>query len=127
VSTDTRPLILIADDDIDTRDLYCYYLKQKGYRVDVADDGLEVLSKAAKMHPDLIVMDLAMPNLSGEDATWILKSNEKTKHIAVVLLTGYATEGAKVARNSGCDGFLIKPCEPVNLLAEILRVLGSKK
>jgi CheY-like chemotaxis protein len=126
MNRDIKPLILLADDDVDTRDLYCYYLKTQGYRIEAANDGVEVLSKAAKLHPDLIVMDLAMPNLSGEDATWMLKADEKTKHIAVVLLTGYAAEGAKLARDSNCDGFLIKPCEPASLLAEILRVLARK-
>jgi CheY-like chemotaxis protein len=127
MNVETKQLILIADDDADTRDLYCCYLKQEGYRMAAASDGLEVLNKATKLQPDLIVMDLGMPNLNGEDATGILKSNAKTKQIPIVVLTGHASDGSKVVRNNRCDGFLIKPCEPASLLAEIVRVLSMPK
>jgi two-component system cell cycle response regulator DivK len=127
MSSETRPLVLIADDDVDTRDLYGFYLKQNGYRIAAAADGEEALKKAAKLQPDLVVMDLAMPKVNGEQATRILKSDPKTKQIPVVLLTGYAVEGANTVRRSNCDGFLIKPCEPESLLSEIRRVLALVK
>lgn len=125
MSSEVKPLILLADDDDDTRDMYGFYLKQQGYRIAAASDGQEVLNKAAKLRPDLIVMDLAMPNVNGEEATRILKADPKTRKIPVVLLTGHASEGSSVVRKSNCDGFLIKPCEPASLLSEIQRVLAT--
>jgi two-component system cell cycle response regulator DivK len=127
MSAEIRPLILIADDDVDTRDMYGFYLKQNGFRIAAAGDGEEALNKASKLQPNLVVMDLAMPKVNGDAATRILKSDPKTKHIPVVLLTGYAIEGANTVRRSNCDGFLIKPCEPESLLSEVRRVLAAVK
>jgi CheY-like chemotaxis protein len=127
MSAEIRPLILIADDDVDTRDMYGFYLKQNGFRIAAAGDGEEALNKASKLQPNLVVMDLAMPKVNGEAATRILKADPKTKHIPVVLLTGYAIEGANTVRRSNCDGFLIKPCEPESLLSEVRRVLAAVK
>ena len=124
---DEKPFILLADDDLDSRDLYGDYLAGKGYRVAVAGNGQEALRKAGKLRPDLIVMDLAMPDISGEAAIHSLKADVYTKHIPVILLTGHAVEGAAAVRKTSCQGFLIKPCEPASLLSEILRVLNVER
>src|SRR2546421_498789 len=59
----TAPLILIADDNVDTREMYSLYLNMVGYRVETAEDGNEAILKARVLHPDLVVMDLQMPKV----------------------------------------------------------------
>jgi len=120
-----RPLILVADDDMSTRELYGYYLSEKGYRIAVAGDGQEALIKSAELKPDLIVMDLSMPNVDGEAASGILKSDASTRQIPIVLLTGHADDNPPAGRANHCDGRLMKPCSPKDLLSEILRVLSG--
>jgi CheY-like chemotaxis protein len=118
------PLILLADDDLDSRDLYGDYLKRKGYRVALASSGREALDKAGMLQPDLIVLDLIMPDIGGEAATHRLRRDANTRNIPVILMTGHAAEGAAAVRKTSCQGFLIKPCEPESLAAEISRVLS---
>jgi two-component system phosphate regulon response regulator PhoB len=126
ISEDAGLLILVADDDMDTRELYGYYLRERGYRIAVAGDGEEALNKSTELRPDLIVMDLSMPKLDGEAASRILKSDANTNRIPIVLLTGHANDGPYGVQTDNCDGRLIKPCSPKNLLEEILRVLALR-
>jgi len=121
------PLILVVDDFEDNREMYTQYLRFNGYRVAEAVDGLDALTKAAALQPDLIVMDLSLPRLDGWEATRRLKKDPVTSHIPVVALTGHALAGhAEGARDAGCDAFVTKPCIPADLEAEIRRVLGGK-
>ena len=71
----TAPLILIADDSRDTREMYAHYLSIVGYRVDTAEDGREVAVKARVSRPDAILMDLNMPNVDGWGAMKDLQGN----------------------------------------------------
>jgi len=111
--------ILIVDDFKDDRDMYGHYLVQKGFRVSFAVDGQEAIDKAFQLQPDLILMDLWLPIIGGWEATRRLKSDEKTKHIPIVVLTARAFV---VAASLGCDGCLIKPCLPEDMTAEINRI-----
>jgi two-component system cell cycle response regulator DivK len=77
--------------------------------------------------PDIILMDLALPKMDGWEATRRLKTDERTKHIPIVALTGHALAGyAEGARQAGCDAFVTKPCLPDALVAEIQRMLASR-
>jgi CheY-like chemotaxis protein len=120
-----RPfLILIVEDARETRDMYTDFLTFCGYRVAQADDGIEALDRAAALHPDLIVMDLALPRLSGWEATERLKSNPRTRRIPVIAITGFhLNEYQERAMAAGCSAFMTKPCVPDLLLAEITRQL----
>jgi two-component system, cell cycle response regulator DivK len=119
-----RPLILVADDMEDIRDMYAHYLSGQGFRPELACTGLEALSKASVLHPDVIVMDLNMPELDGWEATRRLKSSDLTRAIPVIALTGLAVSQSKqAALEAGCDGYLTKPCFPDTLADEIRRVL----
>ena len=71
---ETAPLILIADDNVDTREMYGHYLNMVGYHVETAKDGNEAILKARALHPDLVVMDLQMPALDGWGAIRELQS-----------------------------------------------------
>jgi two-component system cell cycle response regulator DivK len=121
------PLILVVDDFEDNREMYAQYLRFNGYRVAEAVDGLDALTKAAALRPDLIVMDLSLPRLDGWEATRRLKKDPVTSGIPVVALTGHALAGHdEGARSAGCDSFVTKPCIPADLEAEIRRVLTTK-
>jgi CheY-like chemotaxis protein len=123
-SASRRPLILIVDDMEDIRDLYAAYLSGEGFRPEVATNGFEALSKATVMGPDVIVMDLNLPELDGWEATRRLKANDLTRSIPVIALTGLSVAHSKAAAlEAGCDGFLTKPCFPDALADEIRRVL----
>ena len=115
--------ILIVDDFKDNREMYEYFLSEKGYRVTSASDGQEALDKAFELQPDLVLMDLSLPGVSGWEATRRMKADEGTKHIPILILSGHDSTGLKA--EVGCDGFLVKPCLPDTLIAEISRVLGG--
>ena len=115
--------ILLIDDFKDNRDLYEFFLLQRGFRVTLASTAQEALDKLFELQPDLVVMDYSLPGMNGWDATRRIKADERTKHIPVVMLSGY--DLSSVARQIGCEGFLVKPCLPDQLVAEILRILAA--
>ena len=122
------PLILVVDDYQDAREMYAEYLQFSGFRVAEARNGNEAVAQAFSLRPDLILMDLSLPGMDGWEATRVLKSDERTKHIPVVALTGHALAGASEgARRAGCDSFVTKPCLPDDLVVEVRRMLDTVK
>src|ERR671932_626257 len=91
------PLVLVADDDDDIRQLVTFRLERAGYEVVGAADGEEAFRLALERHPDLAVLDVMMPKLTGYDVTQRLRSSDDTKRIPVILLTARVQE-ADVAR-----------------------------
>ncbi|MFN8058789.1 MAG: response regulator [Vicinamibacterales bacterium] len=123
----STPLVLIVEDYDDAREMYAEYLRFAGYRVAEARDGEEALVQAFELRPDIILMDLALPRLDGWEATRRLKSDERTRAIPVVALTGHAIQNyAQGARDAGCDAFVSKPCLPDELVTQIERVLPAR-
>jgi two-component system, cell cycle response regulator DivK len=110
--------VLIVDDDRDARVIYRTYLTHSGCVVRTARDGQAAIDKAHRQHPDVIVMDLAMPRFDGWAASTWLKGSPDTAHIPIIALSAVpmAREGARAA---GCDAFLAKPCMPDLLWWEI--------
>jgi CheY-like chemotaxis protein len=96
--------------------MYAHYLCMKGFRVSKARDGTEGVERALDLQPDLILMDLWLPRMSGWEATQRLKLDERTKHIPVLVVTGHSS-----APPLECDGLLTKPCPLDQLGAEIAR------
>jgi two-component system, cell cycle response regulator DivK len=119
-----RSLILIVDDFKDDREMYAHYLSRSGFRVSLASDGQEALDNAYQLLPDVILMDLSLPQIGGWEAIRQLKANDKTKHIPIVVLTARAFVSASAVGSEGC---LIKPCQPDDLLVEVVRVLEMQK
>ena len=124
--TDVRQaLVLVVEDYQDAREMYAAYLQFSGFDVAEAGNGIEAIEKTQELLPDIILMDLALPKMDGWEATRRLKSDERTKHIPIVALTGHALAGhAEGARQAGCDSFVTKPCLPDALVAEIQRMLA---
>ena len=112
--------ILIIEDNMDSYELVHLFLERNGYETFLAANGREGVSAALKQKPDLILMDLAMPELDGWEATRVLKSDPRTKNIPVVALTARALVGdRKRAISAGCDAYVTKPID----LIELLRVM----
>ena len=127
MTTREQPLVLVVEDYQDAREMYAAYLQFSGYDVAEATNGVEAIEKTQALLPDIVLMDLALPRMDGWEATRRLKSDERTRHIPIVALTGHALAGhAEGARQAGCDAFVTKPCLPDALVAEIRRLLDAK-
>jgi len=125
-----QPLVLLAEDFEDARELYRDYLQFSGFDVETANNGRDAITRAVELQPDLILMDASMPVLDGWQATRELKANPITRHIPVLALTAHAFDDARrEARAVGCDGFVTKPCLPDDLVTKVRAALenGRKK
>jgi CheY-like chemotaxis protein len=124
-----QPLVLLAEDFEDARELYRDYLEFSGFSVRTAANGREAIDLAVSLMPDVILMDASMPVLDGWQATKELKGNAATRHIPILALTAHAFDDARQeAKAAGCDGFVTKPCLPDDLVAKVRATLdGGKK
>jgi CheY-like chemotaxis protein len=102
--------ILLIDDEPSMQRLMGYALQTKGYEVILASDGLEGLDKARSRPPDLILLDMVMPEMGGMEVLRALKEDERLKDIPVLIVTASAQKGAaERATRMGATGYLIKP------------------
>ena len=123
-----RQLVLVVEDYQDAREMYAADLQFSGFEVAEAGNGVEAIEKTRDLLPDIVLMDLALPRMDGWEATRRLKTDELTRHIPIVALTGHALAGhAEGARDAGCDAFVTKPCLPDALVAEIRRLLDQQR
>ncbi len=100
--------ILIVDDEPLNLKLFALTLMRRGYRVLQAADGYQGFVLAHDGRPDLIVMDVQLPEISGLEVTRTLKGSIHTKHIPIVIATAFLIDEEKL-RESGCDGYITKP------------------
>lgn len=122
------PLVMIVDDNDDSRDIYSTYFGHKGLRAVTASNGGEALALACRVRPDVVVMDLTMPGTDGWQATRALKATPETRDVIVIALTGHAFRGTEqTARDAGCDAYLIKPCLPDQLLDTVLAIWAGRR
>lgn len=105
---ESRPCILIVDDEPLNVKLFALTLGRRGYRVLQARDGYNGFVLAHDTHPDLIVMDVQLPNLSGLEVTKALKDSIHTRDIPVVIMTAFLIDAAELSE-SRCDGYMAKP------------------
>jgi two-component system, cell cycle response regulator DivK len=116
------PLILLVDDCADDASMYAEYLAAAGFRVTTAANGSEAVALTLSVVPDLIVMDLEMPGITGWDAARLLRGDDRTRSIPIVALSGfYDTPAVMRAISAGCGRFVPKPC----LAAELESVVRS--
>jgi two-component system cell cycle response regulator DivK len=122
------PTILLVEDNEMNRDMLTRRLERKGFRVITAHDGGQGHAMAKSESPDLILMDMSLPVMSGWDVTRLLKSEEATKHIPVIALTAHAlaTDRAK-ALQAGCDDYDTKPVDFGRLQEKINSLILEKK
>jgi two-component system cell cycle response regulator DivK len=122
--TTERRHILIVDDYPDALDIWALYLGSMGYRVSTAGDGEAAIAQAEQLLPDLIVLDLELPRISGFDVAKRLRANPETQCIPLIAATGYShMRQLDRAREAGFDRIVVKPCDPDVLVEEIERLL----
>src|SRR5262249_53305057 len=115
-----------VEDNEMNRDMLSRRLERKGHQVAIAVDGQQALDVASAEKPDIILMDMSLPGISGWEATQKLKASDSTPAIPVIALTAHAmAEDEKRARESGCDDYDTKPVELTRLLEKIEALLGN--
>jgi len=120
--------ILIVEDEKDIVKMLDYNLKKEGFRTINASDGEDALDLANREHPDLILLDLMLPGIDGLEVCKTLKSDSKTKHIPIIMLTAKTQEADKiVGLELGADDYVTKPFSPRELIARIKAVLRRSK
>jgi CheY-like chemotaxis protein len=120
------PLVLCADDDRDILALLVLRLERAGYRVAQAVDGEQALALARELHPDVLLLDVMMPRLSGTDVLAALRADEATAHLRVVLLSARAQEtDVERGLEAGADAYLAKPFQAPELIEIIGRLAGA--
>jgi two-component system cell cycle response regulator DivK len=120
-----RSLVLLAEDNADCREMYTEYLVASGFDVVAVETGVQAIEQAHHVRPDIIVMDMAMPEMSGAAATHQLKGDPSFANVPVVALTAYPYSTHKpLSAEVGADSFVQKPCRPDELVALIKRHLG---
>lgn len=118
--------ILIVDDYPDALDVWDLYLRASGFEVLRAEDGEAALQTACERLPDLVVMDLELPGLSGIQVATALRQRPDTRHIPLIASTGHSLPAKlEEARRAGFDLVLIKPCDPAELVEQIRRHLAA--
>ncbi|HLA76502.1 MAG TPA: HD domain-containing phosphohydrolase [Vicinamibacteria bacterium] len=122
-----QPRILVVDDLPQNREILAGLLEPEGYTVDLAQDGQEAVELALADPPDLILMDVAMPRLTGFEACKALKADEKTHLVPIVLVTGLVAREDRIQGiAAGCDDFLTKPVDAEQLMARTRNLLRTK-
>ena len=112
-----RGCVLIVEDNPLNMKLFSAMVGSQGYDVLQAGDGRAALDLARRHHPNLIIMELQLPDMSGLDVTRMLKADDDTRDIAIIATTAYALRGdEEKIRASGCDGYMAKPIAVSNLL-----------
>ena len=119
-----RKKILVVDDDADLVELLSFNLKQAGYLIGTASNGVDALKKARALEPNLIVLDVMMPELDGFAVCEILRRDPTTSSIPIMMLTALSSELGRVAGlGSGATDFVTKPFSPRLLVQRIEELL----
>jgi len=110
IPVSARRCVLVVEDNPLNMKLFSAMIASQGYDVLQASDGLDGLDLAQQRHPDLIIVDIQLPGMSGLDVTHTLKADDNTRDIPIIATTAYAQRGDEERiRASGCDGYMAKP------------------
>jgi two-component system, OmpR family, alkaline phosphatase synthesis response regulator PhoP len=124
ISNLAQSKILIADDNIQNCELIDAYLSEEGYELSVAYDGQQAMKRVEELQPDLVLLDIMMPKLSGYEVCQWMKSNTRTKDIPVLMVTALNEQGdIEKAVRAGCDDFLTKPVNSLELKTRVKSLL----
>jgi DNA-binding response OmpR family regulator len=120
--------ILLVEDDVNLRDIYFARFQADGYELAVASNGEEALATAVKEKPDLIILDVMMPRISGFDVLDILRSTPETAHTKVIMMTALSEQADKDRGKSlGVDEYLVKSQVTLeDVVASAKKILGDK-
>ncbi|MHB9111142.1 MAG: response regulator [Thermoleophilia bacterium] len=122
----SKPKILVVEDNLMNLELVSDVLEAHGYQVLQADTGQKALEIAEGEQPDLVLMDIQLPEMDGLEVTRLLKQNERTSHISVIALTAHVMRGDEErAREAGCSGYIAKPINTREFAGVIAGYLGE--
>ncbi len=125
---ETTARILVADNDEDILTLVAFRLERQGYEVLVARDGAEALDRARAELPDLCVLDVMMPKLTGYDVTRELRADPRTAAVPVILLTARVQEAdVRSGYDAGADDYVRKPFAPQELRDRVAELLARRR
>ena len=121
----TRPLVLVAEDDDDLRELVAMVLEHDGHRVVAVGEGTEALAACSAHSPDLLVLDLSLPGMTGVEICRALRADPVLADVPVLLVTGMArSSGVDEGLAAGADDFMMKPFRPAELIDRVSRLLS---
>lgn len=116
--------ILVVDDEPDVTDLVAYNLRAKGFRVETLNDATASISAVRNMHPDIVILDIMMPDLSGIQICRILRADPKLARIPIIFLTAKSEPHDRIeGLESGADDYLSKPFSPRELVLRVESIL----
>ncbi len=119
-------LIMHVEDNEYNRKIVRNLLSKNNYELMEAHNGEAALEALARRRPDLILMDVQLPKLSGLEVTRMIRANSTLAHIPVIAITSFALSGDdRLALEAGCNGYISKPFRPRDLLDMIRRFIGS--
>jgi CheY-like chemotaxis protein len=120
--------ILLVEDNENNRDMLSRRLQKKGYQVSIAIDGAEAVSLTDRERPDLVLMDMSLPVMSGAEATRAIRDNDAIKGTPILALTASAMRtDREMALAAGCDDYDTKPVDLARLLDKIEALLGGRR
>ena len=115
--------ILLVEDHATMREAMRMVLAEEGFTIDLAADGPRALDLVASVRPDLVLLDLNIPGISGSDLLALLKASDDTSGIPVIVVTAEEEEGRRAAMRAGAEDYLTKPFSPRALVQTVERVL----
>jgi two-component system cell cycle response regulator DivK len=119
----TKTVLVVEDNDLNMK-LFHDLLEAHGYNILQTKDGMEALQLARQHHPDLILMDIQLPEVSGLEVTKWLKEDEKLKSIPVIAVTALAMKGdEEKIREGGCEAYIAKPISVTSFLQTVERFI----
>lgn len=118
--------VLVVEDNMDTYELVRFILEKNGYETFLAMNGRDGVNAATKQMPDLIIMDLSMPEMDGWTATRLIKQNEHTSSIPLIALTAHVLpDDRQRAMDSGCNDYITKPMDLLDLVEAVDHWMGK--
>lgn len=119
-----RKIVLIADDNENIRDALTYLFEDEGYELLLAKDGADTLRKVREQKPDILFLDIMMPEINGYDVCRTIKNDPDLKSIYVIMLTakGQVAEQER-GKEVGADEYIVKPFSPMEILARVKNLL----
>ncbi len=121
------PRVLIVDDEQPLARILSFALENEGYRVSVANDGIDCMNKVSTFAPDVVIMDIMMPKLDGLEAIRLLRQNQLHRGMAILAISAKSTASVqREATEAGADCFLKKPFQVAGVVREVESLLAAK-
>ena len=127
METVNKKTIMVVDDDLDTVEIIRMKLEAAGFKVVTARDGYECVAKCQEIEPDLLIVDVMMPKISGFKVVKLLKSDKKMAAIPIIILTARTQEADKqLARDIQANGYITKPFNPEGILSKVKQLVNKE-